>query len=1468
MDRPASIKPENRPKASPAAPRRTARGAWRWLAVALLATALAACGRAPDPNASSLAIVSARATSQTSIEVTFDRAVDESGGVAANYRVAGPDGGLLPVLAAYVAQDGTRVTLATEPQQLVTYALTVSGVRPRGGPAPVAGITAQGGFGGSGEVAPIVASAIALSNTEVLITFADPTSAKLSEMGDGALNPAYYEIAVPGLEVLGAAYADNGKDRSRVILTTSSMSDLVYTVKVTNVLSAQGSKLVDPFVNTAQFRGITKGDAVAPTVKDVFVTGNTTIVIQFSEPVGDDAADPSKYLVRDPDGAPLPVVAAVLNDVRTEVTLTTWPMTAGVTYVVEVVGVTDRNGNPIEPNETTFQGAPVDASDDQKPPRVMGANSTGNTTVVVTFDEPVMGGPNGAEDPQKYTIVDRDTVDAMAPQAVVLVTEAKLSASQRSVTLTTLAQSEIVYALTVTDVTDLVGNQIAPPDRDHPFQTTFFGTGPVGSGNDADDDGLSDAAEQAGWTVTVRLANGETTRKQVTSDPNVADTDGDGLSDADERAYLTNPRAGDTDGDQLSDYWELNYVYSDPTNQDGDGDGLMDGLEWWFFRTSPNLADTDGDQIDDGDEINLGNRNPRLADLPRPGIEIGEVDLQLDVRFSATSQRGTRELESNSYSSTLSQSEAKSTSNTDSNTQSFSIKAGVEIGWKAGVDFGAAGKFSVETGYSGEWSSSFTRESSQETQRAYERSTQSEAELEIDETLTREVEGASMKLGVNLRSLGDIAFTISNVQITAFIQDARMPQRLIPIATLVPEAEPASGYNLGPLVQERGPLVFVADQVFPAQIERLMRDPTGLTFKISNFDITDEFGRNFAFTSQDVNDRTASIVIDYGAADTDGDGEGDLTERLKVSTSSGRVALDTDGDGDVDDEDERVLYDANGRQVGIVLSEALELVLGLTHYDEDDTPSASLTQAQRDASYSTRTVNGVERLWRVRNVSQDGNPLKRWWALTPEGILDQDQEVRSRVLLTGQGITLAFVQDLDDDGVPATVEYTHGCSDTQADTDGDGMDDRFEAYVGWTVSVQGRGDYQGYASCARVDSDRDGMDDDEERDLGTDAKLPDTDGDGLTDFEEVNGFNIDMRFGSDLFGVTTDPLDPDTDGDTLPDGAERDLGTDPNTDDGDMVFDDDGDGLVNFQETSGWSVTTVAVSTSPNVEGVSATKTVTSDPDVVDTDGDGLDDKAEADLGTDPTQSDSDGDGLSDAAEVALGTDPLDADTDDDMRSDGAEVNDALAIDVAGADAYTVKSDPLVADEDNDGLVDGEEATLGTDPKLFDTDGDGGGLGDGEEATICLGTTPDVCRDALTPDQKLTVTYRIEVARDGDVDAAGGSGEFWYTLAMKPGSTTISNDGNKNLNDNANVVLWTKSIIRPLSEAMSVSVDVYEWDEAGSPSKQCQITESASFNQVPLVVDATHNKKWSISHVPNDIINACVYSIFVEFAAE
>ena len=149
---------------------------------------------------------------------------------------------------------------------------------------------------------------------------------------------------------------------------------------------------------------------------------------------------------------------------------------------------------------------------------------------------------------------------------------------------------------------------------------------------------------------------------------------------------------------------------------------------------------------------------------------------------------------------------------------------------------------------------------------------------------------------------------------------------------------------------------------------------------------------------------------------------------------------------------------------------------------------------------------------------------------------------------------------------------------------------------------------------------------------------PDTDGDGLTDADEI------------LYG--TDPTLADTDGDGLNDGDEIAAGTMP------LNPDTDGDG---------------------ELDGTDADPLTFNDAD-----GDGLSDAMEATLGTNPNAADSDGDGLWDGTEVdpGLGTDPLDADSDDDGLSDGDEV--ALGI------------DPNDPDTDGDGVGDGSDPLPGT----------------------------------------------------------------------------------------------------------------------------------------------------------------------------
>jgi hypothetical protein len=201
--------------------------------------------------------------------------------------------------------------------------------------------------------------------------------------------------------------------------------------------------------------------------------------------------------------------------------------------------------------------------------------------------------------------------------------------------------------------------------------------------------------------------------------------------------------------------------------------------------------------------------------------------------------------------------------------------------------------------------------------------------------------------------------------------------------------------------------------------------------------------------------------------------------------------------------------------------------------------------------------------------------------------------------------------------------------------------------------------------------------------------------------------------------------------------------------------DTDGDGLTDAEETE-LGTDPAIVDTDEDELGDGDEVDAGSDPLEPDTDGDGILDGAEVANGTDPTKADTDGDGISDPDELDLGTDPTKADTDGDGLDDGREVElgtnpfspdsdgDGL-LDGEEVDEYD--TDPLVEDTDGDGLTDGEEVDTdgpegdadtgtGSDPNVVDTDGDG--LTDAEE--VELGTDPtkvDTDGDGLTDGEEV-----------------------------------------------------------------------------------------------------------------------------------
>jgi len=85
------------------------------------------------------------------------------------------------------------------------------------------------------------------------------------------------------------------------------------------------------------------------------------------------------------------------------------------------------------------------------------------------------------------------------------------------------------------------------------------------------------------------------------SDPNLPDTDFDGLLDGEEiHIYGSDPVLSDTDNDLLTDYQEIFQYFTDPLNADSDEDGMDDGHEIFVNINPLNGGDHDFDYDNDG----------------------------------------------------------------------------------------------------------------------------------------------------------------------------------------------------------------------------------------------------------------------------------------------------------------------------------------------------------------------------------------------------------------------------------------------------------------------------------------------------------------------------------------------------------------------------------------------------------------------------------------------------------------------------------------------------------------------------------------------------------------------------------------------------------------------------------------------------------------------------------------------------
>lgn len=590
--------------------------------------------------------------------------------------------------------------------------------------------------------------------------------------------------------------------------------------------------------------------------------------------------------------------------------------------------------------------------------------------------------------------------------------------------------------------------------------------GPLDPQGDEDGDGLTNQQEEQGWEIQVdRVGLGERVTERVFSDPRLADTDGDGLDDAAE-FQRSDPTRADTDGDSLSDKDELERYLSIPTSVDSDGDSisngtsnsqLWDGDEVNRWGTSPSIDDTDGDNRSDFDEIISNATNPLVAQVPSIGVDVdGLMRVNLDIAYE---EANAQDLSiSQGYSLARSQgasrTDATSTMNTVEETRSVSVEAGFS-GWKASAKVTAS--YSKTNTVSNGSSSSVTADSSQSAQRDYERA------LSNSLSFTESVSSAAITMGLDISNPSDISYTLTNLSVGVY-QWNPGAEKFELLATLEPTLDE---FNLAPGDTRPTQMLEAKDVSVPLARE-LLREQKSLFFQVNNYDLENAQGLNFVFLEEVTQNRTGSVVIDFG------DG---TIERYRVATN---VSRNPDGS-------------LAGVPLRTVFEDYLEIPYETELWDPEMPPETLADKA------------GTEALVKVRDVaSTDGgaDELGAWVIFTD--IADLQGTYKSfgdAILQRGEHITIAYVRDRDRDGLFDREEDFHGSSDTEADTDGDGLTDFEEVREGWTVELVGvaNSSRRVFSDPTTDDDDLDGLTDAQERMAGTDPQNADTDGDFVVD---------------------------------------------------------------------------------------------------------------------------------------------------------------------------------------------------------------------------------------------------------------------------------------------------------------------------------------------------------------------------------
>ncbi|QCX37139.1 DUF11 domain-containing protein [Aureibaculum algae] len=574
------------------------------------------------------------------------------------------------------------------------------------------------------------------------------------------------------------------------------------------------------------------------------------------------------------------------------------------------------------------------------------------------------------------------------------------------------------------------------------------------------------------------------------------------------------------------------------------------------------------------------------------------------------------------------------------------------------------------------------------------------------------------------------------------------------------------------------------------------------------------------------NDGIPDYTETGGTADTDSSGmpgtgvldvtEVDLNGLPSVLLGVGLTPVDTDGDGIPD------YHDVDSDNDGIT-----------------DVLEAAGVDDNGDGRYGTGTGNDSDADGIIDAIdlydNRDGN-LDTLLGGTPLAIPDTDSD----------GLNNYIDLDSDNDTVPDNVEgqSTVGyIALAGIDTDGDGLDNNYDTNNGGATIVPVNTDGTGDPDYLDLDADDDSLFDIVEAGNGS----ADTDTDGKTNGTiGVNGLDdaYDDGTGGDTFIDPNGALD-DTQSDNFPDadldvllGGDvdyRDISFNDNDSDGvsDVAdLDDDNDGILDIVESNGVDPLADADSDGvPNyrdadfctlnaflicgnldvdVDGIPNHLDLDSDsdgipdnieaqttlgyapPDVLDSDGNGLDDRYENTPGS--------GEGLTPVnTDSADNPDYLDTDSDNDLLDDSLESGITLTGTDTDGDGLDDATDAASGYTDPGGTID-NPLTGGVILPDADTDVNTGGdvdFRDNTDDTADLSLLKSI--NTTTPVVGNTVVFSITVANNGPGNATG----IEVTDQLPSGYTYVSDNGAGSYNSSTGV--WA---IANLNTATSTTLQI------------------------------------------------------------